>query len=357
MGPSRLLALLRHWSPGDAWKQVARRGWLHDRDLAMAAGPDPEKLAAEWAAAAARVDVSVTWQQHVDAQIGVAALGSASYPTVLADDVEPPAVLFMRGDPAAVSGPRVAIVGTRDASRYGLDLAYDLGRELAAAGVAVVSGLALGIDGAAHAGALAANTSPPIAVVGSGLDVVYPRRNAALWREVERRGVLLAEAPLGAPPERWRFPARNRIIAAIADVVIVVESRDEGGSMHTVTEAERRGRPVFAAPGPVRSATSTGTNRLLRDGAHVVCEAGDVLVALGLSSALSRPLLDPRPRPSAEDVVVLDAVGWSPASLDGLAARTSCSLGQLALALSRLCDQGWLVERAGWFERVARHES
>ena len=152
------------------------------------------------------------------------------------------------------------------------------------------------------------------------------------------------------------FPARNRIIAAIADVVVVVESRHEGGSMHTVTEAERRGRPVFAAPGPVRSATSAGTNRLLRDGAHVVCDAGDVLVALGLSSALCRPLRDPRPQPSAEDAVVLDAVGWSPASLDGLAARTSCSLGQLALALNRLCEQGWLEERAGWFERVARRE-
>ena len=188
-----------------------------------------------WSAAATRIDVASVWQRHVDAGVGVAALGSAAYPAPLVDDIEPPGVLFMRGDPAAISGPRVAIVGTRDATRYGLDLAYELGRELAAAGVAIVSGLAVGIDGAAHAGALAADTTPPIAVVGSGLDVVYPRRNAALWREVERRGVLLGEAPLGAPPERWRFPARNRMIAAIADVVVVVESRDAGGSMHTVT--------------------------------------------------------------------------------------------------------------------------
>src|SRR5204862_1786721 len=145
-----------------------------------------------------------------------------------------------------------------------------------AAGVAVISGLALGIDGAAHAGALEADIAPPIAVVGSGLDVIYPWRHRALWGAVEKQGVVLGEAPLGAAPEPWRFPARNRIVAALADVVIVVESRETGGSMHTVAEALRRDRPVFAAPGPVRSPTSTGTNRLLRDGAQVVCDATDV---------------------------------------------------------------------------------
>jgi DNA processing protein len=314
-------------------------------------------LASVWASAAADIDVASVWQRHLDAGIGVASLGSVAYPAPLATDIEPPAVLFMRGDPAVISGPRVAIVGTRGATRYGLDLAFELGRDLAAAGVAIVSGLALGIDGAGHAGALEADTTPPIGVVGSGLDVVYPRRHAALWREVERRGVLLSEAPLGAPPERWRFPARNRLIAAIADVVIVVESREVGGSMHTVTEAERRDRVVFAAPGPVRSAASAGTNRLLRDGAHVVCDAGDVLVVLGLSSALCRPIHDPRPKPAPHDASVLEAVGWSPVSLDGLAAQTQRPLGELALALTRLREQGWVVERAGWYERAARSEA
>ena len=356
MWPSRLLTLLRRWSPEDAWMHITRRSWLRERPLLDVAEVGVARLATKWSTAAALIDVRSVWQRHVDAGIGVAALGSAAYPAPLVDDIEPPGVLFMRGDPAAISGPRVAIVGTRDATRYGLDVAYELGRELAAAGVAIVSGLAIGIDGAAHSGALAAETAPPIAVVGSGIDVVYPRRNASLWREVERRGVLLGEAPLGAAPERWRFPARNRMIAAIADVVIVVESRDAGGSMHTVTEAERRGRPVFAAPGPVRSAASVGTNRLLRDGAHVVCDAGDVLVALGLSSALRRPLRDPRPELAPDDRAVLDALGWTPMSLDGLVARTQCPLGQLALTVNRLCDQGWLVERSGWFERVARSE-
>ena len=356
MGPARLLALLQSWSPAQAWEHVRRRTWMGNHELVTAARPDPHSLAGVWSRSAANVEVESVWQHHVQADVGVAALGSPAYPAPLARDIEPPAVLFMRGDPAVISGPRAAIVGTRDATRYGLDLAFELGYELALAGVAIVSGLAIGIDGAAHAGALAAGTTSPIAVVGSGLDVVYPRRNAALWREVERRGVLLSEAPLGAPPERWRFPARNRIIAAIADVVVVVESRDTGGSMHTVTEAERRDRPVFAAPGPVRSATSVGTNRLVRDGAYLVCDAGDVLVALGLSSALCRPLRDPRPEPAPDDAAVLDAVGWAPVSLDGLTARTDRPLGELALALNRLCEQGWLVERGGWFERVARAE-
>src|SRR5439155_3892513 len=123
----------------------------------------------------------------------------------------------------------------------------------------------LGIDGAAHRGALDAGAdggAPPIGVVGSGLDVIYPKAHAGLWDAVARAGVLLSEAPLGAAPEPWRFPARNRIIAALGSVVVVVESREQGGSLHTVSEASRRNVPVMAVPGPVRSAASTGTNVL-----------------------------------------------------------------------------------------------
>ena len=356
MGPARLLGLLRRWTPEEAWHRVTDGSWLRHRDVVLAVGRDAARLAESWVAGADSTDVDAMWRRHVDAGIGVFTVRSLSYPRTLVDDVEAPAVLFARGDPDVIAGPRVAIVGTRDASQYGIDLAYELGRDLSAAGVAVVSGLAIGIDGAAHAGALAAATAPPIAVVGSGLDVVYPRRHESLWREVERRGVVLSEAPLGAPPERWRFPARNRIIAALADVLVVVESRELGGSMHTVAEAQRRDRPVFAAPGPVRSAMSTGTNRLLRDGAQVLCDAGDVLLALGLSAALHRSVRDQRPEPSAADAEVLEAVGWSPVSLDALAARTAQPLGQLALALDRLRSDGWLSERGGWYERIARSD-
>lgn len=357
MGPARLLALLRRWPPVEAWERILTRGWLDDVALVEAARPDARSLAATWRAAASTTAVEAVWERYVDAGVGVAALGSPAYPAPLRDDVEPPPVLFTRGDPSVIAGPRVAIVGTRAASRYGLDIAYEFGEQLAAAGVAIVSGLAVGIDGAAHAGALAAGAAPPIAVVGSGLDVVYPRRHAALWREVERRGVVLAEAPLGAAPEPWRFPARNRVIAALADSVVVVESGEQGGSMHTVTEALRRSRSVFAVPGPVHSATSAGTNRLLRDGALPACDVGDVLVGLGLASALDRPLRDTRTPVDGDATVVLDAIGWQPSSFDQLAARTGLALGALSLALVRLQDHGWVDERGGWYERIARAES
>ena len=161
----------------------------------------------------------------------------------------------------------------------------ELGRDLGRAGVRVVSGLALGIDAAAHHGALDAEAdggAPPIGVVGSGLDVTYPRAHGALWTAVAAAGVLVGEAPLGAAPEPWRFPARNRIIAALGSVVVVVESHPRGGSRHTVDAAEARGRQVLAVPGSVRSPASRFTNELLADGCHPARDVTDVLVALGL---------------------------------------------------------------------------
>src|SRR5258705_11936294 len=163
-------------------------------------------------------------------------------------------------------------------------MAFELGHDLAAAGVRVVWGLALGIDGAAHAGALAApGGAPPVAVVGSGPDVVYPRRHADLWRRVVDAGVLFSESPMGAAPEGWRFPLRNRIIAALADVLVVVESRHQGGSRHTVDAAADRDRTILAVPGPVRSPLSADPNELLHQGAGPARDVVDVLVALGLA--------------------------------------------------------------------------
>jgi DNA processing protein len=354
MGPARLLALVRRWEPADAWARVATGTWLSSPEVMAAAGKRASELIRSWRAAAAATDVAAIWLRHQLAGVGVAALGSAAYPKAIADDIEPPGVLFLRGDPSVVCGPRVAIVGTRRCTSYGADIAFDLGHDLAAAGVAIVSGLALGIDGAAHAGALAAEGASPIAVVGSGLDVVYPRRHRALWREVERRGVLLSEAPLGSPPERWRFPARNRLLAALADVVIVVESHDAGGSLLTVTEAQRRDRTVMAVPGSVRSSASAGTNRLLADGCEPACQASDVLLALGLSPALARSSRDDRVPPEDGDRLVLDALGWQPASFDQLVDRTGLALGSLSLALSRLEAGGWLARRGTWYEQAAR---
>lgn len=237
-------------------------------------------------------------------------------------------------------------------------MARQLGRELSAAGVSVVSGLAAGIDGAAHDGALAAAGAPPVGVVGSGLDVIYPRQHAALWDRVAQTGALLSEAPLGCAPEPWRFPARNRILAAVADVLVVVESHTAGGSMHTVRAAEERGVPVLAVPGPIRSRASSGTNLLLSQGCHPACDVADVLTALSLCRpGPMRPVspgpveAESRTAPPADVAAVLEAVDWTATSLDTVLARTDALPGHVSAALAWLAREGWVHGMAGWWER------
>ncbi len=353
MGPARLRAVLGAWSPEEAWAQVVAGRGCSRPAVALASRPDPAGVAASWRAAAGRVSVEAVWEVHRRAGVAVALPGDPGFPAELRLDHEPPAVLFWRGDPAALAGRRVAIVGTRRCSRYGRDVAYELGHDLAAHGVRVVSGLALGIDGAAHRGALgAAAGGPPIAVVGSGLDVVYPPAHRELWEQVAAGGLLLSEAPLGARPEPWRFPVRNRVIAALAEVVVVVESGEKGGSRHTVEAAMARDRPVMAVPGSVRSPVSSYTNGLLADGCHPVRDALDVLVALGLSSVPAPVAADSRDAPGPEEAQVLDALGWEPATFDDLCTRSGRSPGQVSVGLARLQAGGWVVERAGWWERI-----
>jgi DNA processing protein len=352
MGPARLRAVLATWGPAEAWAHMVAGTACSRPAVALACRPDPAGLAQHWRVAARRTSVAAVWEAHGRRGVAVSLPGGAGYPAELHVDVEPPAVLFSRGDPTALEGRRVAIVGSRRCTRYGRDVAYELGRDLAAAGVRVVSGLALGVDGAAHRGALAAGGAPPIAVVGSGLDIVYPPAHATLWDQVAGAGLLLSEAPLGARPEPWRFPVRNRVIAALAEIVVVVESSDKGGSRHTVEAAMARDRLVMAVPGSVRSPVSSYTNGLLADGCHPVRDALDVLVALGLTSAGGGPTVDRREPPGPEEAPVLDALGWEPATFDDLCARSGRSPSQVSVGLARLQAGGWVVERAGWWERV-----
>ena len=351
MGPARLRAVLSTWPAEEAWTRVADGSACSRPAVALVCRPDPAGVAALWRAAARRVSVGQVWASYRRAAVAVRLPGAAGFPPDLAADPEPPAVLFSRGDPDPLDGRRVAIVGTRRCTRYGREVAYELGRDLAGCDVRVVSGLALGIDGAAHRGALAAGGAAPVAVVGSGLDVVYPPSHASLWADVVRRGLLLSEAPLGARPEPWRFPVRNRVIAALAEVVVVVESAEKGGSRHTVEAAMARDRQVMAVPGSVRSAGSAYPNGLLADGCHPVRDVVDVLVALGLSTA-PPAVADRRPAPSPEEAAVLEALGWEPAAFEDLCARTGCTPGRVGVALAGLQHGGWVAERAGWWERL-----
>lgn len=356
MGPARLAALLGAFSPERAWAEVvAGRGASHPC-MAGVLGRSASALARMWARAAADVDVDEVARRHRAAGVRLRLRGQAGFPERLAADPDPPQVLCLAGRDDAVSVPVVAIVGTRACTADGRETAYALGRDLAALGVAVVSGLARGIDGAAHAGALSAEDgAPPIAVVATGLDVVYPSCHARLWVAVRERGLILCEAPLGTRPERWRFPARNRLIAGLADAVVVVESHATGGSLHTVDAALERAVPVLAVPGPVRSPASAGTNGLLAERAIPCCGVDDVLVALGLEGAVPRRAGPPgqrRPVPAEADRVVLEAVGWSPTSTEAVLARTGLGPPAAAAALGRLCVDRWIRAEGGWWSRM-----
>jgi DNA processing protein len=335
MGPARLRTLLAQEPPASAWKRANHGGKESVRDVARA------------------------WQRHTSLGIHVLLAGQPSYPERLADDPQAPVLLFCLGDPAVLGEtPTVALVGTRAPTRYGIGVAAQFGADLSAAGVSVVSGLALGIDGAAHEGACGAG-APPVGVVAGGLDHPYPRRHERLWERVASSGIIVSESPAGVPTEKWRFPVRNRLLAALSDVVIVVESRHHGGSRHTVDAAIDRGIAVGAVPGSIRSATSEGTNALLADGAFPVCSTGDILVALALAGAsvaipqkaAGRRSPSPEP-PQGVDRLVYDTLTADPSPLDELVRVTGIDLAELCGSLERLAQAGLVRDAGGWWERV-----
>lgn len=313
------------------------------------------------ARATATVDPGDLLDRHRSAGLHLLVPGYADYPARLASDPAPPSILIGRGDLGVLTSPTVGIVGTRNATRAGRELAEELGTDLARAGVAVISGLALGIDAASHRGALEAlaeaERAPavgrPVGVVAAGLDIAYPARHGELHREVARHGLLLGETPLGMRPSEWRFPARNRIIAGLADAVVVVESRAKGGSMLTASEALERDVPVLAIPGHPHSPASVGTNELLVEGAMLVRSAADILGILGVEPPV--PAADELPPgldlPPNGDIV-LRALGLEPASLPELLGRCSLPLDDLATALTRLEGMGTVVRDGQWYERV-----
>ncbi len=210
-------------------------------------------------------------------------LTSPDYPEPLLALPDPSPLLFVRGEAAVLSGCLVAIVGARAATVYGLDLARRLGRRLAQAGVTVVSGLARGVDGAAHRGALDAH-GQTIAVQACGPERVYPAEHRELATQIARAGAVVSELPVGTPPRAPYFPLRNRLISGLCRCVVVVEARERSGSLITARHALDQGREVMAFPGPITAPTSTGPNRLIRDGAVPILEVDDVLDAIGLDA-------------------------------------------------------------------------
>jgi DNA processing protein len=301
------------------------------------------------------VSPAAVWARVQELGLQVLVLGTPEYPALLADDPQPPAVLFARGSTELLDGRRVGVVGTRNATAAGRETARSIAHGLATAGVHVVSGLARGVDGVAHRAVLAAEgTGRPIAVVASGLDVVYPREHRDLWVAAGECGLLLSEAAPGIRPEPYRFPLRNRIVAALSEVVVVVESRERGGSLITVDAALDRGVPVMAVPGNPSNRAAAGSNALLRDGAAPAIDANDVLTQLQLDHSLvaGTARIERRRRPRPEDLVVYRVVADEPRTIDGVLLATGLSLAEAAMCLGRLEAAGWLAEADGWFEVV-----
>jgi DNA processing protein len=214
-------------------------------------------------------------------------LGTSGYPQLLGEIHDPPACMWLRGDPAALTGVGVAVIGARAASQEGLSAAYEIAFDLARAGIVVISGGARGVDSAAHKGALDAG-GRTIAVLGTGIDVVYPAENAALFDRITSSGLMLTEFPLGSAPEDWHFPRRNRIISGLSKAVVVVEARERSGSLITARLAADQGREVMAVPGSIIGGRNKGANALLKDGAKLVDSAVDILQELGIDHGLAR---------------------------------------------------------------------
>ena len=258
--------------------------------------------------------------------------GDAAFPSRLASIHDPPPGLFIRGsgDLALLERPSVALVGARACSHYGASVARSLGRELAAAGVVVVSGLARGVDAQAHRGALESGTT--VAVLGCGIDRDYPRSHAALAAEIARGGLIVSEYPPGVEPAPWRFPARNRIVSGLTLATVVVEARERSGALITADLALDEGREVLAVPGEITSQLSRGTNHLLRLGAVPVTCPADVLRALGVDPAPPREPPPLEPRLESVRAIVADAA----TTADEVAQATGRSAPAVAAALAEL---------------------
>jgi DNA processing protein len=273
---------------------------------------------------------------------------SADFPPLLRELHDPPPGLFLRGagDSELLGRQAVAIVGARACSSYGAQVARLLGRELAAVGLVVLSGLARGVDGEAHRGALDPG-GLTIAVLGCGIDRDYPAAHARLVSRVCERGLVVSEYAPGVEPAPWRFPARNRIIAGLAAATVVVEARERSGALITADFALESGREVFAVPGEITSSLSSGTNALLRLGATPLTSASDVLDALGIEPAEPvRAALGEAAR------VVLEAVEREPAGVDELSRATGLDAAAVGVAISELELGGAIAEAEGRYRAV-----
>ncbi len=291
-------------------------------------------------------------------QHDVLTLGDVDYPPLLMQTADPPLLLYLVGRRELLSRDMLAMVGSRRPTPQGRDNAEDFGRELAAAGLVIVSGLALGVDGAAHQGALDAG-GDTIAIVGTGQDQIYPRRHNALGERIRREGLMVSEYALGTPPLPQHFPRRNRLIAGMARGCLVVEAALGSGSLITARLASEAGREVFAIPGSIHSDQSRGCHSLIRQGAKLVESAADVLEELplmdGVSSSGTTATPDEEISASPHLKRLLGLMGYEPVSLEALLNRGAGTSAEVSAWLLDLELAGQVARLAGQlFQRRVR---
>ena len=335
---------------------AARRPLVGDA-AAAALAKEPPELAGLIAAAVAWLEA-----RPAGASGGrdVLVLGDPRYPASLLDTADPPTLLYAEGRIELLGAPAIAVVGSRNPTAQGLENARAFASHLSRAGLVVVSGLALGIDGAAHEGALegqaAGAAGGTIAVVGTGLDLVYPARHRALAHRIAAAGLLVSEFPVGTASRPENFPIRNRIIAGLARGTLVVEAAMRSGSLITARLALEAGREVFAIPGSIHSPQARGCNALLKQGAKLVDSATDILEEFSLVRPTPAARSGaPEPARAGPADPLLEALGFDPIGLDALVARTGMSAADLSARLLELELAGRVARLPGQlFQRVER---
>jgi len=297
----------------------------------------------------ASMDVALRWLEEPGNRI--ISLADAAYPRLLLEITDPPPLLYVKGDSELLNRAALAVVGSRNATPQGSANAEAFGRELSDGGFTVISGLALGIDAAAHRGGLA-GASSSLAVVGTGLDIVYPARNRDLAHQLAAQGALVSEFPLGTPALSGNFPRRNRLISGLARGCLIVEAALRSGSLITARYALEQGREVFAIPGSIHSPLSKGCHQLIKQGAKLVESSNDILEELGTATP-ARTAAPGKMETSPEYVEVLAALGFDPLDLDTLCERSGLT-PESASAMLLTLELDGTVSRlpGGKFQRV-----
>ncbi len=302
---------------------------------------------ADWDA----VEQELVWLSEPNRHI--VTLHDERYPELLKQIADPPTLLYVQGDVSLLAQWQIALVGSRNPSASGADTAYEFSRYLAQGGITISSGLAMGIDAAAHKGALAAG-GKTIAVVGTGLDRVYPAKNKALAHDIARHGALVSEFPLGTPPKAENFPRRNRIISGLSLGTLVVEAAIRSGSLITARMAMEQGREVFAIPGSIHNPLARGCHKLIRDGAKLVETANDILEELGALANVQQSQYENEPRQDTgvpeldkDYQLLLDNLGYDPIQIDALIDRCGLTADAVSSMLLLLELQGQVESLPG----------